>query len=134
MDIAENKTLVRNFLGYFKSGNLDAISAVLSDDLVWWSTGGDLFPMAGTKGKPELMAAFGGIMSMFQNGIEQVPVGMVAEDDRVAVESECHAITQDGRRYDNFIHFLFQIRDGQIVAAKEYVDTLYAKHVLIDGH
>jgi ketosteroid isomerase-like protein len=49
-----------------------------------------------------------------------------AEDDRVALEARSTGIANpaNGRTYGNFYHFLFRIRDGQIVLCKEYQDTL----------
>jgi len=44
-----------------------------------------------------------------------------------------HAVTKDGRTYDNLYHLQLTFKDGQIIAVREYHDTLYAKIVLIDG-
>lgn len=48
---------------------------------------------------------------------------MIAEGDRVAVESSGHVKFADGRVYDNFTHILFSLRDGRIAAVREYGDT-----------
>lgn len=65
-------------------------------------------------------------------GMRVTPTGLTAEGDRVAVEAESSGETATGRTYNNQYHFLFEVRDGKIQAAREYLDTLYAKEVLLD--
>ncbi len=74
-----------------------------------------------------------GMGVIFSERLQLTPKSMVAEGDRVAVELSGHAVLKDGRSYDNLYHVLLTFRDGQIIAAREYHDTLYAKIVLIDG-
>jgi ketosteroid isomerase-like protein len=52
--------------------------------------------------------------------------GLTAEEDRVAMECESHILNPvNGRIYNNFYHYLFRVKDGQIVLYKEYQDTLH---------
>jgi ketosteroid isomerase-like protein len=37
-----------------------------------------------------------------------------------------------GKVYNNLYHFLVEIREGQIQAVREYLDTMHAKDVLLD--
>jgi ketosteroid isomerase-like protein len=50
--------------------------------------------------------------------------GPTAEGDRVAAEVEGSADTPAGP-FHNRYHFLFELRGGLIVVAKEYADSLY---------
>ncbi|MFC3172762.1 nuclear transport factor 2 family protein [Novosphingobium bradum] len=54
-------------------------------------------------------------------------LGITAEGDRVAIEAKSAGIANPvtGRAYGNFYHFLFKVRDGQLVLFKEYQDTLH---------
>jgi limonene-1,2-epoxide hydrolase len=53
-------------------------------------------------------------------------LGLTAEEDRVAMEAESHVLNPtNGRLYNNFYHYLFRIKDGQITLFKEYQDTLH---------
>ena len=56
--------------------------------------------------------------------------GVTAEGERVAVEAESFFELNDGRRYNNTYHFLFEFRDGRICCAKEYNDSGYAAATL----
>ena len=52
----------------------------------------------------------------------------LATDSGLGIE----ATTAKGEPYRNHYHFAFRLRDAQIIAAKEYVDTLYAQRMLFD--
>jgi hypothetical protein len=48
---------------------------------------------------------------------------VTAEGDRVAVEANGVARTNDGYVYRNRYHFLFRFQNGTLVAAVEYCDS-----------
>ncbi len=61
----------------------------------------------------------------FTDGVVFTVGSVTAEDDRVAVVAEAHATIAEGARpYANMYHFLFTVRDGQIVDVCEFADTL----------
>jgi uncharacterized protein len=133
MSIEANKRLATEFFGKLSKNDLPGVSAMIAEDVVWWVAGGDLFPFSGTKSKSEFLKITSGILSVFPNGLTLAPTGMVAEGDAVAVEVDGHGITAKGRTYDNIYHFLLRFKNGKIIAAKEYMDTLYAKVTLVDA-
>ena len=58
--------------------------------------------------------------------------------ERYVAEVQGDFITLKSRRvsgepYRNHYHFVFRIRDGGIVAVKEYVDTLYVQRKLFES-
>ena len=55
---------------------------------------------------------------------------IIAEGDSVALEWRVQARTAVGQSYDNDYCGFFVIRDGKIVAVREYLDTRYAAKVL----
>jgi ketosteroid isomerase-like protein len=54
---------------------------------------------------------------------------MVAEGDQVTLEWTSRARTAGGEPYENFCIGVFTVRDGRIVAVREYMDTQYAHRV-----
>ena len=50
-------------------------------------------------------------------------IATTAEGNRVTVEAAGKCQLADGRRYDNFYHFVLLFRDGRICTMKEYCDT-----------
>jgi ketosteroid isomerase-like protein len=51
--------------------------------------------------------------------------GLTAEEDRVAMEAESWQPNPNGRLYNQLYHYLFRVKDDQIVLYKEYQDTLH---------
>jgi ketosteroid isomerase-like protein len=133
MMIEENKRLTTEFFGNVSKADLPAAYALIHDDVAWWSAGGDNLIFSGTLTKSVFIDSMNGMSGIFSEGPILVPQSMVAEGDRVAVELAGHAVTKDGRVYDNLYHIQLTFRDGRIIAAREYHDTLYAKIVLVDG-
>ncbi|MFT3772642.1 MAG: nuclear transport factor 2 family protein [Minicystis sp.] len=133
MTIQTNKRLVEEFFAKISKSDLTGAFAMIHDDVAWWSAGGAHLPFSGLKNKSEFVEAMNAVGAMFPDGLRLVPTGLVAEDDRVAVELAGHAVTADGRTYENLYHSMITFKDGKIVAVKEYHDTLYAKIVLVDG-
>ena len=133
MTIQTNKRLVEEFFAKVSKNDLAGAFAMIHDDVAWWSAGGERLPFSGVKNKSEFVEAMNGLGAIFPKGVTLVPTGLVAEDDRVAVELAGRAVTADGRNYENLYHSMITFKDGKIIAVKEYHDTLYAKIVLVDG-
>lgn len=55
--------------------------------------------------------------------------GITADEDRLAVEASSE-MTVHGNSYNNAYHWLFEIKDGKISAARFYLDTLFAKRAM----
>lgn len=133
MTIKNNKRLVEEFFAKLSSDNPSDAFAMIHDDVTWWNAGGDNLAFSGTLTKSAFTQSIDGMSAVFSERLKLFPISMIAEGDQVAVELSGHAIMKDGRKYDNLYHHLLTIKDGQIIAAREYHDTLYAKLVLIDG-
>jgi ketosteroid isomerase-like protein len=56
---------------------------------------------------------------------------LTAEDNRVAMEAVSYGERSNGRIYKNFYHFQHEIRDGKLVAVREYLDTDHAYRILL---
>ncbi len=125
--LVANKELVRRFFALFESGGFAAASALVSDDVVWWNAGfGDL-----TKAGYAALAE--GSEGHIEGGRYRFTVrSLTAEEDRVSAVVDGHARRKTGAAYNNNYHFLFTIRDGLIVAIREYHDTHYAAKIWAD--
>ncbi len=131
MSLDENKKLVLDFLGHYAAGRYEAALAMLAPDSQWWLPGHkDEFPAAGWVDKATVEKRLWANLKLLPNGLEITTGAITAEDDRVAVEAESKATLVNGRTYHNRYHFLFVVRDGSIVAVKEYLDTLHAMNAL----
>jgi uncharacterized protein len=133
MGIETNKAIVQELLSNLGTDDLEGIAKLLDDGLVWWSAGGEYFPLSGERTKNEVMEIFGQFSENFPGGLQLKPVVMVAEGDRVTAEVVGYGVALNGRTYENYYHFSFRLQGGKVVEAKEYLDTLYAKVVLLDS-
>jgi ketosteroid isomerase-like protein len=61
--------------------------------------------------------------------IQQQIMFVTAEDDRVAMVTEGHALTVGGVTYNNMYHLLFQFDGDRIVHVWEFNDTAHSKQV-----
>jgi ketosteroid isomerase-like protein len=131
MSLEANKKTVLDFLGHYAAGRYDAALAMLAPDSQWWLPGHpEEFPAAGWVDKATVEKRLAGNLKLLPHGLEITTGAITAEGDRVAIEAESKATLVNGRLYHNRYHFLFVLRDGSIVAVKEYLDTLHAKEAL----
>jgi len=131
MSSAENKQVIRTYFDALGKGDFPTALGFFADDITWWVLPSS--PLAGTyQGKERVMELFGKGTALYDASTPLVPelVGMVAEDDKVAAEVVISGRTAKGEDYRNHYHFLFEVRDGKITGAREYVDTLHAQRTL----
>jgi len=120
-----NKEILREFFALLGTPDIEGIKAFMAEDIQWVvPQDPSLSPLAGTRTKEQWEALYRGFLANMPAGVRYEIGGMTAEGDRVAVEAESHAETPRGH-FNNRYHFLFELRDGKIVLAKEYADSLY---------
>lgn len=131
MSIEDNKALVLSYMEHFGAGRFEEAMALLADDATWWLPGDpEKFPLAGKLSKAEYAQQLMGFADIIPNGLTLTVTGVTAEGDRVAIEATSYGETASGKIYDNTYHLLYEVRDGQIQAGREYLDTLHANEVL----
>lgn len=124
MSTEENKKVVEKMMAAFTAGRMDEVLSSLADSATWWV--GGKFPLSGTKTKQEFAQLLAGIGDGLDGNLRLSPKAWTCEGDRVAVEVESYAKLKNGRVYNNFYHFLFEVRNGKIQKVKEYLDTMHA--------
>jgi ketosteroid isomerase-like protein len=126
----DNKKTVIRFMEAFGAGKVDVIMNMMADSATWW-VAGNLPGISGTHTKEGFRALLGGIAENCSGPIKLMPKEFTAQGDRVAVETESLTHTKNGRTYNNFYHFLFEVKDGKIAKVKEYLDTMHTHDVFI---
>jgi ketosteroid isomerase-like protein len=123
---ADNKQIVREFLEVFSTGDVAGIVARLHPDATWWVSG-TMPGLSATYTRAQMGELLQGVTTVYKQGALKItPTSLVAEGSHVAVEAESYAELNNGRVYNNFYHFLFEIADEKIVRVKEYMDTQHA--------
>ena len=125
-----NEQFIRDFMGCISTqGFRAAVGKFVSPKVVWWVTG------AG-----EIQDKLDAIAEMFERtlenglGFKMTILDMISQDNKVAAEVQGCGKLIDGAIYNNFYHFLFEIRADKIVRVREYMDTkhvdeVYGSHV-----
>lgn len=81
-------------------------------------------------GKNDLGAKLvGPLFGQLEGGIASTIHNVIAEGDLVVVQSSGQAKTTGGRPYNNTYCQVFTVRDGQIHAVTEYMDTALVDEV-----
>lgn len=131
-EIERNKAAAAALLDAFSTGDVPAMTALMTEDATW-RVGGNIGGLSGTYGRDEFAALVEGAKAAYKTGALKIwPTAMVAEGDKVAVEAESHAELHNGRTYANSYHLLVTVRDGKISAVKEYCDTLHMQQIFFD--
>jgi hypothetical protein len=129
---AENEKVALSFLESLSAGKIDAALALIADDVDWWLAGEpEQFALAGSKNRTQFAEMLSMIEAGMPNGIRLTITGVTAEGDRVAVEMNADGVPATGKEYHNQYHDLLVVRDGQIHAGREYLDTAHAQEVIV---
>jgi hypothetical protein len=133
MSAEENKKIVMKLLENASLGKIPEIASMLRDDIMFWAIGHLPPPFTGTKNKQEILEMFGGLGTLFPDGLKVIVDHMIAEGDYVAVEAHSDGKLANGKAYENRYHLKFELKDGKIQNWKHYDDTLYFKDIVLDG-
>ena len=117
-----NEQLIRDFFAYMSDEDFSTATAkYVSPNVSWWLIGwGEVADKL-----PEFAALFDQTLED-KRGLKMKIHSIMSDGDKVSAEAESYAKLKNGTIYNNFYHFLFEIRDGRIVRVKEYNDS---KHV-----
>jgi NADPH:quinone reductase-like Zn-dependent oxidoreductase/ketosteroid isomerase-like protein len=130
------KTVVTRYVEAVAAGDLPTIRASFAPDVVW-TYPGDL-PLSGDwKGRDMVVDEFLGAAAgnLFAPGapVTIKLVNVIADGEQVFAEWTAQVTARAGGAYDNKCGGVFTVRDGLIVAVREYLDTDHARRVLFAG-
>lgn len=121
-----NKQVVEALYSAFAAGDMDAAAAVMAPDMTWNEAENYVFadrnPYIGAD------AVFAGVFGRTAELFDEfaVEVGtFVCEGDTVAMQGRYSAVSKaTGQRVNPQIVHWFTVKDGQIVAFQQHLDTL----------
>jgi hypothetical protein len=128
----DNERLVLRFFEVLSAGDLEAVRELLHEEVTWKPQIRDV-PGAGVhRGKKGIVDDFlRPIRGLFRPGDPKVIVGTIASKGSLVI-AEARGIGKiaDGRDYDNLYAWAFDLRDGKILAIREYMDSHYVINLL----
>lgn len=123
MSVEQNRATAIKFITTMKAHN-GADESLLSDDFQWFLPNQTALTAADIKAHVKSRA------SIMPECPTMTVIATAAEGDRVALEVSGKCQLTNGKRYDNFYHFVILFRDGRIRTVKEYCDTRLAVEAL----
>jgi len=118
-----NRQLVEDFFKAIAAGNVP--DELVTPDLTFWSVNGGLADKARFKGGIKVLA------SIFDGTLVYFIESLTAEEDRLVAEIRSQGTLNNGEPLTNTHVFLFQLRDGRIAAAKEYMNQFVVREKIV---
>lgn len=120
----ENRSIVEQAYNNFKTGNIEALLNLLSDDVTWTLPEMEGVPFAGKRTGRASVSEFFATVGASQEVVSFEPRELIAEGDKVvALGSYEWRVKANGREFGGDFAHAWTIRDGRVVAFHEYTDT-----------
>ena len=127
MSEQKNTRIVQDAYNNFKSGNIQALLALLSDNIDWRLPEIQNVPFAGRRTGRSAVGEFFEQVGASQDVLRFEPREFVAQGEKVVSLGHYEWRVKDtGRQFEADFAHVFTIRDGKIVAFHEYTDTAAA--------
>ena len=124
----QNKQVALRFIEAMSSNDPEGAAATLAPDGVAVTKGYSRF--AGTRKAELVINAIESFKTLFPTGLGLTIDTVLADGDRVVIEAVGHAVTGDGKPYENQYCFVMTLRDGKITRINEYLCSALAEAVL----
>jgi ketosteroid isomerase-like protein len=120
----QNKAIVQQAYNNFKTGDIEGLLNLMSDDITWALPEMAGVPFAGKRTGRASVAEFFASVNDSQEVITFEPRELIAEGDRVvALGSYSWRVKANGREFGCDFAHVWTIRDGKATEFQEYMDT-----------
>ena len=120
----QNKAIVEQAYNNFKTGNIEALLDLMSDDITWTLPEMEGVPFAGKRTGRAAVAEFFASVNDSQEVLNFGPRELIAEGDKVvALGSYLWRVRANNREFGGDWAHVWTIRDGKAVEFQEYMDT-----------
>jgi uncharacterized protein len=119
-----NTAIAQQAYNNFKTGNIEALLAQMSENITWESPEIPGVPLAGKRNGREAVREFFATVARDQDVIAFEPREFIAQGDKVVPLGNYRwRVKETGREFrSDFVH-IFTVRDGKVVAFREHFDT-----------
>jgi len=124
MSEQDNTAIAQQAYHNFKTGNIQGLLDLLSDDVSWQLPDVEGAPLAGKRNGREAVREFFATVARDQEVITFEPREFVSQGDKVVSLGDYEWRVKDtGRNFaSDFVH-VFTVRNGKIVAFREHFDS-----------
>jgi len=130
-DVEQNKLLLRHIFEAWARADIGPLIAAMSDEFCWvfpgeWSWSGTW------AGKDRVVDGLlrGALGPQLDGPFENHADLILADEDRVVVQTRGRGRTKRGESYNNTYCMIFRVRDGQLTEVVEHCDTALVERVL----
>jgi ketosteroid isomerase-like protein len=124
MSEQDNIAIVQQAYTNFKTGNIPALLAQLSDDVEWQLPEMENVPFAGKFSGPTDVGEFFALVAANQEALSFEPRETIAQGDKVASLGFYQwRVKSTHREFSSDFCHVFTIRDGKVSGFQEYTDT-----------
>jgi ketosteroid isomerase-like protein len=119
-----NKAIVEQAYNNFKTGNIDALLNLMSEDITWTLPEMEGVPFAGARTGRASVGEFFQSVGTSQDVVSFEPRELIAAGDKViALGSYTWRVKANNREFSSDFAHAWTIRDGKLIAFHEYTDT-----------
>jgi len=123
----QSKSIVNQAYSNFKTGDIEALLNLLSDDISWTLPEMEGVPFSGARTGRASVAEFFRSVGSTQDSLNFEPRELIAEGDRViALGSYTWRVKATDREFTCDFAHAWTIRDGKATDFREYMDTAAA--------
>ncbi len=127
MNEQENTKLVQKTYELFKSGDIETLLSIYSDDIVWQLPEMENVPFGGKRTGRENVVEFFSLVNDSLEDLQIEPTEFIAQGDKVVVLGHYSwRVKATGREFSSDWAHVCTVRDGKIVSSHEYMDTAAA--------
>lgn len=120
----QNRGIVEQAYNNFKSGDIEGLLNLMSDDITWTLPEMEGVPFAGARTGRASVAEFFQSVGASQDNVSFEPRELIAEGDRViALGSYAWRVKASNREFSADFAHVWTIRDGKVIDFREYMDT-----------
>jgi uncharacterized protein len=129
-----NKQTIRELLTALCGGDRDRARECFAENATWRCPPSMPWPDF-YEGRDAIFDSYFAVdVDLFETGISHYDLeilNMIAEGDQVSVEMRHRGRGLKGQPYETDHSLLYVLRDGRIVAVREYIDTLYLSQAIL---
>lgn len=123
----QNKASVKQLVEGLGTNGSPSAFDILHDDAVWTvMADADTFPVSGDMSKPAFIEHMKRFHESLPSGIRVSVTSVIADEANASVEATSNALLANGKTFNQVYHFAFELEDGKVVRAREYIDTARA--------
>lgn len=131
-DVQANEQLIRDFFTTLSSGNLEKLRGMLHPEASWTAMVREV-PGAGRHAPRDVIIDefLAPVRGLFEEGDPKVEIdNLFGAGAMVCAETRANGRLRNGKNYNNIYCWVFEVRDAQVYAIREYMDSHYVMGIV----